>query len=99
MTNLKVEQVEYAFANFTSKYLNLEMAKAASHAMLNFLKLADDHEFVMQNDYWFCICANYVINFWQLDCDGNKYRIDIYSVDEDGNTDYDDPAWSSVGCI
>jgi len=53
----------------------------------------------MQNDYWFCICANYVINFWQLDCDGNKYRIDIYSVDEDGNTDYDDPAWSSVGCI
>lgn len=99
MTNLKVEQVEHAFASFIRTELDVEATKSVAHAMLALLKLADDHEFVMQNDYWFCVCANYVINFWQLDCDGSKYRIDIYSVDKDGNTDYDDPAWSSVGCI
>lgn len=38
MTNLKVEQVEYAFANFASKHLDLEAVKAASHAVLVFFK-------------------------------------------------------------
>ena len=100
MTDLKVEQVECAFVYFADKYLDLESARAVSYAMLNLLKLADDHWYVMQNDYWFCLCQNYVINIWQLDSESdNEYRIGIYGVDENGDIDYDDPVWASDGCI
>ncbi len=100
MTNLKVEQVEYAFANFASKHLDLEAVKAASHAVLVFLKLADDHEYVMQNDYWLHLCQNYTINIWRLDSESdNEYCIGIYEVDENGDIHYDDPVWSDAGCI
>ena len=100
MTGLKVEQVEQAFSRFIRTKLDIETATDVACAMLELLKLADDHESVMQNDYWFCLCANYIINIWQLDDDGNdQYRIGIYGVDEDGDIDYDDPIWSSVGCI
>lgn len=97
MSNIKVRQIEMAFGKLADVYLDTDAAASVGRAMFELLMHANDHRNIMQDDYWFGLCLNYDLNIWRAEENESTraYRIALYSVNEDGDTDYDTPIWAS----
>lgn len=78
--------------------LPLDVAIETSQLMLDTLKMADDWQTNLDNDYFYHLSENYTVNFWRewgVVDDSAPYFITIFHVDSDGITDYGNRAWSN----
>ena len=95
---MKFNEAESMFSRFNPLVLPLDVAIETSQLMLDTLKMADDWQTNLDNDYFYHLSENYTVNFWRewgVVDDSTPYFITIFGVDSDGTTDYDNRAWSN----
>ena len=92
-----MEIVEEYFLDFTHDHIPLDVTVRLSKLMLTLL-LYDKKRKHELDDYWYYFFS-YALNIWREENNegipAGPYHLSLYFIDEEGNTYYGYPVWSS----